>query len=163
MNVKRIARMLAKLTALKFFPTEPGARRAILEIVVAMAGSESQVEWLVNRMLSIYNEWPGPREMRACFCCRFLPADGINAYSERFGGDLPDWPADPTVLVRPQIGDARVLALPLGASSADSGLAQAVQDLGQVVGRRSVLGGGATATEIAMAPKWLREIEGYEQ
>ena len=162
MNVKQIARTLAKLTALKFFPAEPGARRGILEIVCAMASIESQAEWLVNRMLSAYNEWPGPQEMRACFCCRFRPADGVNAYSEKFGGDLAPWPPDPTV-PRQQIGGVPVLALPPGTASADSGLAQCVQELGEVVRRRGVLGGPATATEIAAAPKWLRELEGYEK
>jgi hypothetical protein len=163
MNAKNVAKLLAKLGMLKFFPADAEARTGILEIVCQMASSEAQVEWLVNRMLSAYNEWPGPREMRACFCCRFRPADGVNAYSEKFGGDLEPWPPDPTV-PRQQIGGAKMPALPQGMpESDDSRIAEAIQEAREVVGRRGVLGGPATATEIAAAPKWLRELEGYEK
>ena len=96
MNLVRVADILGRLTAMKFFPSDPGARDAIVSIVGEMANSHEQVEWLVGRMISIYPEWPGPMEMRACFCSRFRPCDGLEAISNVFG-DESGFPLDPAV------------------------------------------------------------------
>ena len=96
MNLVRVADILGRLTAMKFFPSDPGARDAIVSIVGEMANSHEQVEWLVDRMISIYVEWPGPMEMRACFCSRFRPCDGIEAISNVYG-DESGFPPDPVV------------------------------------------------------------------
>lgn len=101
-NVKEISSILAGLTVLRFFPAEPTARAGITRIVCEMVdpsnaiAPEEQVRWLVRRMTTLYNEWPGPREMRAVFCSRFKPADGIEALPdiEKFPEGLP---ADPTL------------------------------------------------------------------
>ena len=164
MNVRQVARTLAKLTALRFFPVEPGARRAVLEIVCHMATDETQVEWLVNRMLSIYDSWPGPREMRACFGRRFRPADEIEVSSSIFGEDLTPWPPDATARPSHQIAAAPIAALPPGnIASADAQMEQGIRVQADNPKRRSILGGPATATEIARAPAWLRHLEGYDK
>lgn len=75
-DVARAAKTIAKLTALKFFPSDPAGQNVIVEIACKLATDTSQIEWLVNQMLSWYNDWPGPREMRAVFCQRWKPADG---------------------------------------------------------------------------------------
>ena len=46
-----------------------------------MAETEAQVEWLVNRILDLSNEWPGPLVLRQIFCSKFKPQDGIEAGS----------------------------------------------------------------------------------
>lgn len=90
MNVAKISGILEGLAVLKYFPSDDGARAALLKIVLAMAASESQVAWLVDRMTNgLYNEWPGPRELRACFCSKFAPWDGQNAYSEVYADGIP--------------------------------------------------------------------------
>lgn len=90
MNVKSVAIKLEKLAMLKFFPSDEGARLGILELVCKMAHSEAQVDWLVNRMTDgLYNEWPGPAELRACFCSKFPPRDGKSACSQIYGDGIP--------------------------------------------------------------------------
>jgi hypothetical protein len=75
-DVARAAKAVSKMTMLKFFPTDPNGQKAIVELCCKMATETEQVEWLVRAMLTHYNEWPGPREMRGMFCQRYKPADG---------------------------------------------------------------------------------------
>lgn len=89
MNVRKAADALAKLAMLKYFPPDPQARTALVGMVCEMATTDDQVEWLVRRMLVLYNEWPGPKELRALFCSRHKPADGIEAKSEKFLEGIP--------------------------------------------------------------------------
>lgn len=48
-----------------------------MTVIESMVSSSEQLEWLVRTMLTHYNEWPGPMELRAVFCTAFFPADGI--------------------------------------------------------------------------------------
>jgi len=91
MNPKRVLEMLAELAMLRFFPARNSAVLiGLARLVNQMCADESQVRWLVDRMTSgIYAEWPGPQEMRACFCSRFKPKDGLNAYSTVYPDGIP--------------------------------------------------------------------------
>lgn len=75
-DVARAMKTIAKLTALKFFPTDPTGQKAVVEIAAKMATTNEQIDWVVAQMLVWYNEWPGPKEMRGVFCQRWKPADG---------------------------------------------------------------------------------------
>lgn len=89
MNFERVAELAAELTMLRYFPPDESARLAIVRMIGEMAENEDQVRWLVRRTLDLWNEWPGPLELRAVFCSRFKPKDGKNAYSERFVNGIP--------------------------------------------------------------------------
>jgi hypothetical protein len=91
MNPKRTLELLGRLALLRFFPAgNEAVMEALMVLVGAMCETEDQVRWLVERMTSgIYAEWPGPQEMRACYCSRFRPRDGINAYSQVYPDGLP--------------------------------------------------------------------------
>lgn len=102
-NVAKAGELLASLALMKFFPADKEARTALVGMVCEMAADDEQVRWLVRRMLALYNEWPGPRELRACFCARYKPRDGIEARSEKFLEGIP-----------PERKPAPVLALPPG-------------------------------------------------
>ena len=110
-NVAAVTRALGRLTLMKYFPAEDAARTALVEMVCGMIDHEDQAEWLAKRMLQIYREWPGPYEMRACFCSRYKPMDGINAYSEIYANGLPP---DPSAPPRPEIAAPKLKALPAG-------------------------------------------------
>lgn len=107
MNVKAISESLAELGMLKYFPAGPEAQAGLLRMVCEMLDTkthvppEEQAEWLVKRTLALYNEWPGPRELRAVFCSRFRPADGIEATADfqRFPEGIPP---DPTLRKLPE-------------------------------------------------------------
>ncbi len=88
-NVMKAAQAIGKLAALKFFPSDPNAQSGLVQIACEMANSNEQIDWLVARMLTLYNEWPGPREMRACFCSKHRPADGKECHSQVYFDGIP--------------------------------------------------------------------------
>ena len=115
---------------LRFFPNDEVVMNAVVRLCGSMCASEEQVRWLVTRMTSgIYSEWPGVAEMRACFCGRFRPADGINAYSTVFLDGLPPDPTAP-----PRIAAPVLKALQPGhAVTADPELEASIQRLAEKV------------------------------
>jgi hypothetical protein len=85
-----VAEYLSELTMIPFFPGDEGARAGLMRMVCAMATHEDQVRWLVDRVLQLYgSKWPGPVEIRAVFCSKYKPADGINAHSEIYIDGIP--------------------------------------------------------------------------
>jgi hypothetical protein len=98
-DVKLAALKIAELSLMKFFPTDDAARGALVRIICGMAHDNEQIDWLVERALALYNEWPGPMELRALFYTRWTPRDGVTAYSTVYkadinGGGFPDAPGD---------------------------------------------------------------------
>lgn len=95
-ELEELNAIVSELAALKYFPSEPGGVLAIVKDVANMVNSLDDARWLVRRMRVLYNEWPGPRELRAVFCYDHLPADGIKAISEVYANGFPeDHAADP--------------------------------------------------------------------
>lgn len=74
---------------LKFFPGDAEARIGIAESLIEMASSEEQVRWLVKRLPKLFTEWPAMHEVRAVFCSKFKPADGVEVYSEVYLEGIP--------------------------------------------------------------------------
>lgn len=66
-----------------FFPSsDPDARAVIINEIASMATCDEQVIWLGYRIVQLYpKQWPGIAELRACFCKRFPPADGVQVES----------------------------------------------------------------------------------
>lgn len=91
MNPQVILEMLSELAMLRFFPSgNESVLLGLARLVNQMCRTEDEVRWLVDRMTSgIYAEWPGPQEMRACFCSRFPPKDRLNAYSTVYPDGIP--------------------------------------------------------------------------
>lgn len=116
-NVKHAAETLGKLSLMKFFPSDQNAQAALVEMVCGFAQDNEKIEWLVRRALAIFNEWPGPRELRALYCSRWPPSDGQEAYSTLFpadenGGGFPRDPALPPLpqpILTPSKEEARKL------------------------------------------------------
>lgn len=82
MNPELIAEMVMEMSILPYFPAEDYARLAIVRLVGAMADTEAQVRWLVDVMTSgVYARWDGPSELRATYCQKFRPKDGIECVS----------------------------------------------------------------------------------
>ncbi len=119
MNVPRIMKAISSLKLMQFFPGDEDACLALADDLAAMAANEEQIEWAVRRVRNLYSEWPGIHELRAVFCSRFKPRDGINAYSSKFIDGVPPEKPQP---------DAVPLALPPGhVVTADNELDAAVQ------------------------------------
>ncbi len=90
LNFEQINGIVAELATLPYYRSEEAAHLAVVRIVGQMATNVDQVRWLVSRMTSgIYTEWPGPGELRACFCSKFKPADGIECHSSVYPDGIP--------------------------------------------------------------------------
>jgi hypothetical protein len=94
-------KLIARLSLLPFFPAQTEAKVEISEVVEEFAEADEQVDWLGRRMLALYKEWPGPRELRACFCSRYKPKDGFSICSAVYakqGGIPSERPAEGLLL-----------------------------------------------------------------
>lgn len=69
------------MTALRYFPTNAAAHTEIGWLLMRMVVDQQQLEWLVEAMIDRVGEWPGTKELRAIFCTRFKPLDGIEEWS----------------------------------------------------------------------------------
>ncbi len=70
----------ASFSLLRYFPGgDLDVKRALMHELGRMAATAEQLQWLQQRVLAAYAEWPGIAEIRAVFCTRFTPADGRNA------------------------------------------------------------------------------------
>jgi hypothetical protein len=112
MNPGNVLQIVSELRALRYFPGDEFTLNAIVRLCGSMCATEEQVRWLVDRMTSgIYTEWPGIAEVRACFCCRYRPKDGISVCSTVFPEGLPP---DPTAPPRRKIAAPDFKRLPPG-------------------------------------------------
>lgn len=104
LDFEEVGALVSDLAALNFFPTTDEGRLAVVKVVGQMAASVEQVRRLVDQMLLLYNDWPGPRELRCVFCSRIgRPVDGVevNASMVFPDGELPNTrpvPASPLLL-----------------------------------------------------------------
>ena len=72
-----------------FFPSDPEVRAALVTVLMNLVETEEQLDWLVNRALRLYAKWPGVAELRALYCSRFKPRDGIESYSTVYLDGIP--------------------------------------------------------------------------
>lgn len=100
MNAKDLLQLLCALKGLKFFPKGAIPLRGLAAICAAMTDDIERIRWVVKRLLTLYDEWPGPREFRAVYCSRWRPLDGQEAWSSHFPDGLPSEkpPAPPNLL-----------------------------------------------------------------
>ncbi len=87
-----VDKTVGRLALLKFFPaSDIVARAVVMTELMEICETDEQVDWLGKRMSALYTEWPGLRELRAVFCSKFKPADGIEVDSTdpRFVDGVP--------------------------------------------------------------------------
>lgn len=80
-NLKVAMAAVDQMALLQFFPADEGTRKALLLLIGQMCWNDEQVKWLAKRVISLYDQWPGPHELRAVLCSRWPAADGIDALS----------------------------------------------------------------------------------
>ena len=108
LDFETVNSLVASMGTMKFFPSEPDVRLALVETMGELAESEDQVRWLVRKMRSEYSEWPGEMEMRTCFTLQFRPKNGIG-YSRCTCGcgsvepfKIPSWQEWPPRISAPE-------------------------------------------------------------
>lgn len=103
-SFEEVNEAVQRLGALKFFPSNVGARLAIVRVIRDMATTGDQVQWLIRRALQLFDSWEGPRELRALFCSRWKPRDGIEAASAVYpDGFPPERKPEPKLLIAPDV------------------------------------------------------------
>lgn len=159
MDFDRVSRAVSSLKLMKYFPSDEDACLALCSDLAEMATSEDQIEWTIRRVRNLYPEWPGIRELRAVFCSRFKPKDGITAYSTVYLDGLP--PSTEGAALMIAMPDLK--ALPPGQTiSVNIEVGSAMHVAAKTNEVLCNMGGPATKEEIQAAPAWLRQLCGYE-
>lgn len=128
MNFETVNNLVAQLGTMRYFPSDPAVRIALVELMGDLTDSEDEVRWLIKRVRTLYAEWPGERELRACFCSRFRPKDGINMHSGIYGEGIPSERPEQN-----QIAGPNLLALPPGhVATADPIFDAGIQALAEI-------------------------------
>ncbi len=71
----------ARLKMLAFYPSDPEAQAAVMELLAKICPDREALEWLVDTMINKVGTWKGPTELRGVLCWRYPPADGVEADS----------------------------------------------------------------------------------
>lgn len=116
---KHIVSAVESLGCLAMFPSSPAAREEIMRLIERIVAEHEQLDWLVRTMIDQVGTWHGPAELRAVFCTRFRPADGVEKYSALPGFTAGDIEAEnlalPRAPTRKQLADpeftAKIIAL----------------------------------------------------
>lgn len=152
---KALAKFVATMVLMKFFPAGDMERAVLAEAIEDFVETDEQLEWLRRQAHKLHDDWPGVRELRAIFCQRFKPKDGYSISSARLDGVQQEKNEH-----QKQIEAAN---LPPGKVTADKGIEAALEIAVRLNSLRNArISGPATPEEIAAAPAWLRELEGYE-
>jgi hypothetical protein len=102
---------VAELAALPRFPQDQDARllvyRTLMEMVQYAAREpgdtwqdtvekdETALDWLIKRVVNLWNKWEGIRELRAVYCSHYRPGDGIESTSAIYTDGVPPDPLLP--------------------------------------------------------------------
>lgn len=76
-----------RMEVLRYFPSSKPARDEIASLLSEMiqtdqwGTAQSKLDWLIRALRDNVGEWPGPKELRGVYCCKFRPSDGIEAFS----------------------------------------------------------------------------------
>lgn len=76
---RQIMEAVDSLSVLRFFPQSEPARIAIALLLERMVSTVEQLEWLVLTLIDRVGTYLGSDQIRAVFCERFRPGDGIEA------------------------------------------------------------------------------------
>lgn len=89
-TLHEIHQVVESFDALEFFPRDSAAAKAaVIKLIAAMVGTVEQLAWLQSAMLNRVGRWHGPKELRAVFCTRFRPADGLEVEYSTVAGFTP--------------------------------------------------------------------------
>ena len=119
MNPKKVLELISAWCALRFFPTDVHGRAAVAKQVAEMCADIEQVEWLRDRLLVLFDDWPGPRTLRLVLCQKWKPADGldIRGHCEQYPEGFPPLkPVEPPSLPKLGAGSKAPLALEAAAN-----------------------------------------------
>ena len=89
MNKKIIIEAVEELAAIPYFPTEPGARAAIMRQLSKFVRDEDSLHWLIDMALAHMKRWMGPAELRSLYATKYRPVDGVEGGACQVAGFTP--------------------------------------------------------------------------
>ena len=116
-----LAKAMGRLMAMPFFPTDQLVKLAVADDLNAIAATDEQLEWLIRRVTALFSQWPGLSEIRAVYCSRFKPVDGVEVYSGVYPDGIPP--------ERPEPAPTRAALPPGHMATADPEFDRKVQSL----------------------------------
>jgi hypothetical protein len=87
---KDVEKAADRLSMLEYFPANPRATGAIMELLAEMCPHKCALEWLTDTMVNRIGRWIGPAELRGLLCWKFRPADGIEGTCTQAGFTVGD-------------------------------------------------------------------------
>lgn len=143
------------LASIPWFPKEEGARTMIADALARLCASGQACFQLVRLMIDKYRQWPGPREMRICYCTLIGPPLSGDDLGTAVSDFYPDGFARPVLQVAPQRS-----ALPAPSVSADRLLQASVRELAVAKHPKSpvVVRGPLTPEELHLFDEQRKEI-----
>jgi hypothetical protein len=118
-----LLKAVGAIMAMPFFPTgEPLVQAAVAEMLSKMVSGDEELEWLIRRVTALFNAWPGTSEIRAVYCSRYKPKDGIEVFSGMYPEGIPSERPAPSL---PPLPPGRLL-------SADAKLDTAIRNPAEV-------------------------------
>ena len=86
-----VERAAGRIFLMPFFPSSSETDRAtVVDELLCMVHSDAEALWLAYRLVQVFTKgWPGIGEMRALYCKRFKPKDGIELHSQQFPDGFP--------------------------------------------------------------------------
>ena len=92
LNLDEVMNVVGRFAAMKFYPSgNPEVAIAVAEELAERSHDIEEIRWTVKRVVKLYPEWPGINEVRAVYCSRWRPFDGVEAFSSnpRFCDGIP--------------------------------------------------------------------------
>src|SRR5215472_7254230 len=85
-----LLKAVGKLMSMPYYPvSETLVKISLIDELPEIAGNDEQLAWLIRRVTSLYAYWPGLSEIRAVYCSKFKPRDGIEVHSGVFLDGVP--------------------------------------------------------------------------
>ena len=81
--------LVSALRMLPFFPQSEMGETLLAEELLRMCEREEQADWLIRRVFQLWKKWEGPQELRAVYCSKFRPRDGIEVGSQLYPEGVP--------------------------------------------------------------------------
>lgn len=83
-----------RLSCIPYFPSDEIAREEIARVLFRLVDTTEHLNWLVMAFVDRIKQWHGPGELRAVYCTKFKPKDGVETDSSLAGFTADDGESD---------------------------------------------------------------------
>ncbi len=73
MTPRGAQRAVDRMSLMKFFPADPGARAILMEDLGGICATDEEADWLARRALDLCPEWPGVKPIWQIYFSKYSP------------------------------------------------------------------------------------------